>query len=303
MLSIEARSLQELYPKVLRLLLERGDRIAPRELPTLEVTGARLFVHDASQNIVAYRARGLNYYFSIAELLWILLGQKDTASVGRWNSQVLRFSDNGHTFAGAYGPRFNEQLPYVVEKLQEDASSRQAVITLWQPTPRASKDVACTVAFQYLLRDDRLHAVTFMRSNDAWLGLPYDVFNFTSLQAYVAAALGVEVGSYTHLVGSLHLYTDRLEGAWEVAQEEVSYRPKSPRLTYPAPLALRALFNELSVEGHEVEPGRIRELLGSLDDVWARYLVVLAHREHRKDVMLSEPWRTLVPEYGIELSA
>jgi len=45
-----------------------------------------------------------------------------------------------------------------------------------------------------------------MRSNDAWLGLPYDVFCFTTLQKIVAAALGIECDWYQHQVGSMHLY-------------------------------------------------------------------------------------------------
>ncbi len=49
-----------------------------------------------------------------------------------------------------------------------------------------------------------------MRSNDAFLGLPHDVFAFTFIQELVARSLGVKLGVYSHFVGSLHLYeTDR----------------------------------------------------------------------------------------------
>jgi thymidylate synthase len=48
--------------------------------------------------------------------------------------------------------------------------------------------------------------LTSMRSNDAWLGLPHDVFAFTMIQELVARSLGVELGEYRHSVGSLHLY-------------------------------------------------------------------------------------------------
>jgi thymidylate synthase len=45
-----------------------------------------------------------------------------------------------------------------------------------------------------------------MRSNDVYIGLPFDVFSFTMLQELLARDLGVEVGRYVHMVGSLHLY-------------------------------------------------------------------------------------------------
>ncbi len=43
------------------------------------------------------------------------------------------------------------------------------------------------------------------RSNDAFLGLSHDIFSFTMLQEIVARTLSVEVGTYKHAVGSLHL--------------------------------------------------------------------------------------------------
>ena len=45
-----------------------------------------------------------------------------------------------------------------------------------------------------------------MRSNDVWFGLPYDIVYFTFLQKYIAYRLGVRYGTYTHFVGSMHMY-------------------------------------------------------------------------------------------------
>lgn len=50
---------------------------------------------------------------------------------------------------------------------------------------------------------------THMRSNDAYLGLPHDIFSFTMLQEIAARELEVGLGRYTHSVTSLHLYHDR----------------------------------------------------------------------------------------------
>jgi thymidylate synthase len=58
-----------------------------------------------------------------------------------------------------------------------------------------------------------------MRSNDIWLGVPYDYFVFTSLQTKMAMELGVDVGEYTHFAGSLHLYKRDLD-RWLKKQQE-----------------------------------------------------------------------------------
>ena len=57
--------------------------------------------------------------------------------------------------------------------------------------------------------------LTSMQSNDAFLGLPHDVFAFTLLQEILARSLTLELGSYKHSVGSLHLYNKHFE---QVAQ-------------------------------------------------------------------------------------
>jgi thymidylate synthase len=45
----------------------------------------------------------------------------------------------------------------------------------------------------------------YMRGNDAVIGLLGDTFAFTFIQEFAARLLGVEVGSYGHHVGSMHI--------------------------------------------------------------------------------------------------
>lgn len=73
--------------------------------------------------------------------------------------------------------------------------------------------------------------MTSMRSNDAYRGLPHDVFAFTWLQEIVARAISHEVGEYHHAVGSLHLYTGDERHAEEYLTEgwpEVLAMPEMP---------------------------------------------------------------------------
>ena len=69
---------------------------------------------------------------------------------------------------------------------------------------------------QFILRNGKLDLIVTMRSNDIWLGLPYDLFNFTCMQIQMAMELGVEVGVYYHNAGSLHMYKRDVEKFTEV---------------------------------------------------------------------------------------
>jgi len=69
-----------------------------------------------------------------------------------------------------------------------------------------------------------------MRSNDAFLGLPHDVFAFTFIQELVARSLGLKLGSYKHLVGSLHIYETDKEKVRRFINEGYQSRISMPRM-------------------------------------------------------------------------
>ena len=75
-----------------------------------------------------------------------------------------------------------------------------------QDSVLASKDVPCTLALQFFIRDGALHQVASMRSSDLVLGIALDIPAFTMFQELLALELGVECGSYTHISNSLHIY-------------------------------------------------------------------------------------------------
>ena len=126
--------------------------------------------------------------------------------------------------SGAYGPPIIDQLPYIVKSLITDRTTRQAVLTIWRPRPYPSKDIPCTVSMQWLIRDDQLHCITNMRSNDIWLGAPYDIFTFSMVSNYLLLLINecttskVSLGLLYLNAASLHLYIQH----WEEAEKAYS---------------------------------------------------------------------------------
>lgn len=306
---LAASNFTDLYKTTLSRVMSNGQDVAPRGKKTAELRGVTLTLENPRRNILRSPARKLNYQFSVAEWLWMMLGRNDVATIGRYNKQIAQFSDDGVTFAGAYGPKLIEQLPYVIKTLQQDADSRQAVMTLWRERPSGSKDVPCTTLFQFFVRDGRLEMHTYMRSNDAWLGLPYDLFNFTMIQNFVAAQLGCDLGEYRHIVGSLHLYEEHWSKVTAVIAEDMSGCDTSPYLPPgPVPLEIEHMFLYLSSPsfvdwGTDVDSAA-SYIYGSIDAfqgphvIWKNYLKVLASRTVRGFDQLPEPYRTLITEVG-----
>jgi thymidylate synthase len=102
----------------------------------------------------------------------------------------------------------------------------------------------------------RLHMLTTLRSNDAYKGLPHDVFCFTMLQEVVARTLGLELGKYKQFVGSLHLYDSDCDAAQRYLSEGVQSTVPMPPMPIGDPWpALRKL---LAAE-HQIRQGTALE--------------------------------------------
>lgn len=296
-MKIIARSADELYHAALAELLTNGKPVAPRGQATHERTGCHLTLTDPHQNVISFPTRKLNYAFMVAEWLFIMSGGNDAGLLTPFNSRIGEFSEDGR-FAGAYGPKVMEQFAYVVDTLRADPMSRQAVLTIWRERPRASKDVPCTVAMQFLLREGALELIVYMRSNDAWLGLPYDLFNFTQLQRVVASTLGVHVGAYHHMVGSLHLYDRNASTARAVlADQDKSYFTHHYMTSTPLTEAVGAMYRIAttpwqlySAWQRDSTIEHIRSSVETLDDEWRAYIDVLLWSRARLSVVPEAPW-------------
>lgn len=181
-----------------------------------EVLNAITVIEDPTRNIITSDIRKMPMRYAVGELLWYLSGSNKVDDIKQFSRAWEKLSDDGETVNSAYGYRIFEkfgfnQWEHIKELLWKDPNSRQAVIHIKEPNPMATKDLPCTVSLQYFIRDGKLFATTYMRSNDIWLGFPYDVFTFTCLQIKLAMELGVKLGTYTHIAGSLHLYARNLQ--------------------------------------------------------------------------------------------
>lgn len=238
--------------ETLEKALAQGKEVSPRGRKTLELPQHTVVV-DTRRPVLLVPERKLSYQFMAAEAYWILTGDNRVETIAPWNRHIAQFSDDGKVFAGAYGPMVVDQLDYVVKALAKDCDTRQAVMTIWRPNPPPSKDIPCTVALDFKLRDGKLNCHAFMRSSDQWLGLPYDVFNFSMLTHLVCGAYHmagqrpvIEPGTLYLTAASSHLYEEQWDSARKlIRQSYASCTAKTPEKLYTSPAKLLATLEML----------------------------------------------------------
>lgn len=224
----------------------------PRGFEIKEILNDQMKI-DMHTPILSVIERNLGYKFMAREAWWIMSGRNDVESIKDYSKAISRFSDDGYHFNGAYGPRLVDQWHYIVDSLINDIDTRQAVATIWRPNPRASKDIPCTVSVQWLIRNNKIYCIDNMRSSDIWLGVPYDVFNFTMLTGYLMLLLrergldNLELGYLYLNAGSRHLYENNFESAIDVLNSRLckTYQEFDP-YEFDSPLDLKYYLKALS---------------------------------------------------------
>jgi hypothetical protein len=206
------------WKRALMDVLSSPSVVSPRAMETKELLNYTSCI-DMRYPLLTVPWRKLGYKFQVSEAQQILTGSRYVTDVSLFSKMISSFSDDGYIFQGAYGPQFLEQLCYVSECLAFDRSSRQAVLTIWRQNPRNSKDIPCTISLQFLLRGNSyypglfINSIATMRSSDVWLGLPYDIFNFTQMTRLLCTHLqtvhgvaDLQLGNLYVNAGSQHLY-------------------------------------------------------------------------------------------------
>lgn len=228
----EGDNLNDLYKDVIASIGSHPQfQVAPRGMAIKETLGAVVKLTDASQCHITLKGRKMNFAFGIIEKMEYLTGQTDPDRLVYYNSNFENYRSEYGVFDGAYPERLGYWYRHIYNLLKADPDTRQAVMTIYGVQDRhKSKDIPCTLSFQFFIREGKLHMIANMRSNDVLWGLPYDTAGFCFIQEALAACLGVEVGTYELHAGSLHIYTEREDQLTKLLSENEELDIKFPRI-------------------------------------------------------------------------
>lgn len=212
-----AQNYNQLAPQVYQDLRLNGVRSTSRNGDTLRLPGVNvLTVYRPWERVNFSQVRDANPFFHLMEAMAMLVSFNSAPFLAHFAKNMLAFSDDGKTFNGFYGERirttWGDQLAAVVKELREKPDSRQAVIQIWDPADlcKQTKDKACNTQLMFSLENGVLRMTSINRSNDAIWGTltGANVVHFSFFHEYVACALDVAMGEWSHVSNNLHVYVD-----------------------------------------------------------------------------------------------
>lgn len=194
----------------------------------------------------------------VEELLWFLRGQTDNKilqsnNVHIWDGNSSRefldksglndyeegdcgpiysfqwkhFGANYETCKSDYSEKGVDQITYILNEIKTNPNSRRIYMSAWNPCDLGKMCLPpCHVSCQFYVRSGRyLSCHMYMRSCDAFLGLPFNIASYSLLTYMLAAQAGLEPDELIISFGNLHIYSNHVEQVKEQLKREPMFWP------------------------------------------------------------------------------
>lgn len=122
-------------------------------------------------------------------------------------------------------PQGVDQIANVIHLLKTDPYSRRIVVNAWNPNDLDKMVLApCHPLFQFYVEEGpmcrKLSCVFYMRSSDAFLGLPFNILSYAFLTHILAATVGMEAKELVFMGGDTHVYKNHMDQVREQLTRE-----------------------------------------------------------------------------------
>lgn len=211
------------YLQLLNHVLDKGTLTHNRTgIDTLSVFGYQ-WRHNMADGFPLLTTKKM-YVKAIAhELIWFLKGSKYTHYLKQNGITIWDEWAKADGFVGPiYGHQWRrwsttaggevDQLEKLIVQIKKNPNSRRHLVSAWNVAELDQMVIPpCHFAFQCTVADDKLNLHFFMRSADAFLGLPFDIASYAFLLQILCHQTDLIPGELLVSITDLHIYTNHLQ--------------------------------------------------------------------------------------------
>ena len=224
--------------------VEKGDRTGTG---TRSVFGRQLR-YDLAEGFPLLTSKKLHIRSILHELLWFLSGETNIKylqdnGVSIWNAWATESGELGPVYGAQWrrwqgaGEQAFDQVSALVDGLKNNPDSRRHIISGWnvallpdetkKPWENAEAGLMalppCHLLYQFYVAGGKLSASLYIRSNDLFLGNPYNTASLAFLTHMLAQQCDLEVGDIIISIGDAHIYSNH----FEQVNEQLTRKPGS----------------------------------------------------------------------------
>lgn len=225
---------EDTFRQIFYKLMLEGKFVSPRGQLVLE---AENFHYELPPFVrfQSFKQRKFNLNYVKDELLWYLKGDRYDLSICEKAKIWKGIVNEDGSINSNYGQYLftGGQFDRAVRTLIDDKDSRRASMMILQPEHLLgeTKDVPCTYALNFRIRENALNMTVHMRSQDAIFGMGNDAPAFSFIHELLLNVLrqtypDLKCGSYHQFVDSFHVYErhfDMIQSITQVALDDNHY--------------------------------------------------------------------------------
>lgn len=244
----------EQYNELVKYVLEHGEETDDRTgTGTISVFGQTLRF-DLQKGFPAVTTKKLAFRSVVGELLWMLCGCTDIYSLSEfthgvrdkrtiwhpnYEKQAIDLGYDDGELGPIYGAQWRsftannwnsdviDQVWRLIEGIKNDPYSRRHLVSAWNPLQLDEMALPpCHYSWGVKIsKSGKLNLFFTMRSNDVFLGLPFNIASYALLAHILASITGYEVGELVYFGADVHIYKDHIDQC----KEQITREP------YPLP--------------------------------------------------------------------
>jgi thymidylate synthase len=223
---------EQSYLNMLRRILDEGVYRKPEQEEGRYELFAQPLRFDLSDNKLPLMTTKKVFFKSLAvEMLWFLSGSQDTSLLKKYGVKIWDIWENTNGVVGPlYGFQWRhwridpavsqyykgkkeiDQMADVMESLRDRPEARSHMVTAWRPDHLKLMSIKpCHILLQFYRVNDEISLMLTQRSCDAYLGVAFNIAQYSLLVHMVAYQLGCKAKELIWVGGDVHIYENHVE--------------------------------------------------------------------------------------------
>ena len=252
---------EELYIGLLNRVLTEGEKRDDRTgVGTISLFGPQI-EFDISKSFPLITTKRVSFRLIFEELMWFLRGQTQNNILNDKNVHIWDGNSSpeymekvglSHYPKGELGPIYGaqwrnfggehkfettnhisdgngiDQIADVIHQIKTNPTSRRIVVSAWNPKDLKKMALQpCHVMWQMYVREKKfIDCKITIRSNDLFLGAPFNIASYALLTYMISDMTGYTPGRLIYSIGDAHIYNNHIEQVNEQLSRHIRPFPK-----------------------------------------------------------------------------
>lgn len=226
------------YLQLMAKIMKEGKTKPTRGIHGIKCIFGHQLRFDMRHGFPLLTTKKLVFSIMLRELFWFISGDESAKYLHEHNVHFWDgFLDEEGNLGRVYGVQWRhwrrpdgtefDQLQWAIDEIKNNPDSKAIIVSAWNAGElKEMRLPPCHTMFQFDVTKGKLRLHLYQRSSDVFLGLPFNIAQYSLILHMVAHLTNTEPRELIISIGNAHLYTNHIEPAKEQLRRKPLPFPK-----------------------------------------------------------------------------